>query len=108
MSTPFEKEASKLMALKISKLTNLSKRKKIKNNLTVMKEITNSIAEIKQSRLQFRMEQESYLTQNLLEDCKILIDELKSKDFRKQLISKTTLLNKTPNFSDLLLKYKSL
>jgi chromosome condensin MukBEF complex kleisin-like MukF subunit len=97
MKTNLEKQTTKAMSMKIAKLMNLAKRKKVKENPVMLKQIMDSITDLKESRLTLRKEEES----------KNLIAELKNKDFRDQLISKTTLLRKTPSLTEILNKYKS-
>jgi len=90
MKTNLEKQTTKAISIKIAKLTNLAKRKKVKENPAMLKQIMDSISDLKESRSTLRKEKETILINALLEESKNLIAELKNKEFRDELISKTT------------------
>jgi len=71
----------------------------------MLKQIMDSISDLKESRSTLRKEKETILINALLEESKNLIGELNNKEFRDELISKTTVLKKTPTLREIFSKY---
>lgn len=104
-SKSFEKKNTKSMSLAISKLLAFSKRKKIKNDPVALKEVTDYIQQLKEERSILRKEQQTVIGKGLIDNAKALLVDLRSKEFKKQLFSKTTLLRRIPTLSEILAEY---
>lgn len=101
-----EKETTKAMAEMISRLLSLSKKADIKDDPASFKEVQDFIKQIRDERAVFRKEQKLVQTKDLIENTKSLLVDLRSKEFKKQLLSKTTILRRIPTLSEVYSKFK--